>query len=163
MELDYQIQSEETGSCDAICHSLSLWGSLRSVRVARSNILNTLQYVPVTGTNMAIRCSRYVGIYSMDQLRASSICLTSKGGTIGACYAHICNDWKRTVSKKVFQISYVGQSKRKLKTRLKEHINDFKKSANSYSVISNHRFDTDHVMDWDIQKYWIQNALITKD
>ena len=47
--------------------------------------------------------------------------------------------------------SYVGQIKRKLKTRLKEHINDLKK-VNSYSVISNHRSDTNHVMDWDNAK-----------
>jgi len=40
--------------------------------------------------------------------------------------------------------SYVGQTKRKLKTRLKEYINDVKKPINSLSVISNHRIDTDH-------------------
>ena len=43
--------------------------------------------------------------------------------------------------------SYVGQTKRKLKTRLKEYINDVKKPINSLSVISNHRIDTDHMMD----------------
>ena len=66
---------------------------------------------------------------------------------------------KGELSNVVYQINckdcdylYVGQTKRKLKTRLKEHINDFKKSANSYSVISNHRFDIDHVMDWDNAK-----------
>ena len=42
---------------------------------------------------------------------------------------------------------YIGQTKRKLKTRLKEHINDVKKPINSLSVISNHRIDTDHMMD----------------
>ena len=45
--------------------------------------------------------------------------------------------------------SYVGQTKRKLKTRLKEHINDIKKPIDSLSVISNHRIDNEHVMDWD--------------
>jgi len=44
----------------------------RFVRVARSN---TLQYVRVTETNMAIKCSHRVRAYSyMDQLRAHSIC-----------------------------------------------------------------------------------------
>jgi len=44
--------------------------------------------------------------------------------------------------------SYVGQTKRKLKTRIKEYINDVKKPVNSLSVISNHRIDTDHAIDW---------------
>ena len=51
---------------------------------------------------------------------------------------------KDELSNVVYQInckdcdySYVGQTKRKLKTRLKEHINDLKKSVNSHSVISN--------------------------
>ena len=41
--------------------------------------------------------------------------------------------------------SYVGQTKRKLKTRLKEHIKDLKKPVESLSVISNHRIDKDHI------------------
>ena len=68
---------------------------------------------------------------------------------------------KGKLSNVVYQInckncdySYVGQTKRKLKTRLKEHMNDLKKPANSYSVISNHRFDTDYVMNWDNAKIW---------
>ena len=48
--------------------------------------------------------------------------------------------------------SYVGQTKRKLKTRLKEHIKDLKKPIESLSVISNHRIDKDHRMDWDNTK-----------
>ena len=47
---------------------------------------------------------------------------------------------------------YIGQTKRKLKTRLKEHINDVKKPINSLSIIFNHRIDTDHMMDWDNTK-----------
>jgi len=35
--------------------------------------------------------------------------------------------------------SYVRQTKRKLKTRLKEHVNDLEKPANSLSVISCHK------------------------
>ncbi|KYN44212.1 hypothetical protein ALC56_01334 [Trachymyrmex septentrionalis] len=45
--------------------------------------------------------------------------------------------------------SYVGQTKRKLKTRIKEYINDIKKkTVNSLSVISSHRIETDHEIDW---------------
>jgi len=38
---------------------------------------------------MATRCSHRVKAYSMDQLRARSICLTSEGGMIEACYARM--------------------------------------------------------------------------
>ena len=60
---------------------------------------------------------------------------------------------KDELSNVVYQInckdcdySYVGQTKRKLKTRLKEYVNNFKKPVNSLSVISNHRIDTDHAI-----------------
>ena len=40
---------------------------------------------------MATRCSRRVRAYSMDQLKVRSICFTSEGGRIGACYARMRN------------------------------------------------------------------------
>ena len=43
----------------------------------------------------------------------------------------------------------MGQTKRKLKTRLKEHIKDLNKPTNSLSVISCHKLDSDHTIDWD--------------
>jgi len=42
----------------------------------------------------------------------------------------------------------VGQTKRSLKTRIKEHVNDIKKSG-SPSVISNHRLSHNHDFDWE--------------
>jgi len=42
----------------------------------------------------------------------------------------------------------VGQTKRLLKTRIKEHVNDIKKSG-SPSVISNHRLSHNHDFDWE--------------
>jgi len=45
--------------------------------------------------------------------------------------------------------SYVGQTKKKLKTRLKEHINDFKQPTNTLSVISRHKLDHDRTIDWN--------------
>jgi len=45
--------------------------------------------------------------------------------------------------------SYVGQTKRQLKTRVKEHINDFKKTSSQLSVISKHRLDFNHTFNWD--------------
>jgi len=58
--------------------------------VARSNMPNTSIH------------SRRVRAYSMDQLRARSICPTSEGDTIEAYYARMRNGWKRIISKKVF-------------------------------------------------------------
>lgn len=43
---------------------------------------------------------------------------------------------------------YVGQSKRQMKTRLKEHRNAVKR-GNCNSVISNHCVEYDHMFDWD--------------
>ena len=45
--------------------------------------------------------------------------------------------------------SYIEQTKRKLKTHLKEHINDFKKPTNTLSVISRRKLDHDHTIDWN--------------
>jgi len=44
--------------------------------------------------------------------------------------------------------SYVGQTKKLLKTRIKEHVNDIKKLG-SPSVISNHRLSHNHDFDWE--------------
>ncbi|KYM96993.1 hypothetical protein ALC62_12327, partial [Cyphomyrmex costatus] len=44
--------------------------------------------------------------------------------------------------------SYVGQTKRNLKTRIKEHKADLKKLQNK-SVVSKHQIEYNHTMDWD--------------
>jgi len=44
--------------------------------------------------------------------------------------------------------SYVGQTKRQLGTRLKEHMSDIKKKNGALSVISNHRLEHNHDMNW---------------
>lgn len=46
-------------------------------------------------------------------------------------------------------VSYVGQTKRKLRTRIAEHRNDIKKNANNLSVISTHRLNFNHDFDWN--------------
>ncbi|KYN22605.1 hypothetical protein ALC57_04988, partial [Trachymyrmex cornetzi] len=46
------------------------------------------------------------------------------------------------------ECSYVGQTKRKLKTRIKEHRADINR-ANNPSVVSQHRIKYNHDMDWD--------------
>jgi len=44
--------------------------------------------------------------------------------------------------------SYVGQTKRRLRTRIKEHINDINKKSGALSVISIHRMENNHEFDW---------------
>jgi len=51
-----------------------------------------------------------------------------------------CNDCEAT---------YIGQTKRQLKTRIHEHVIDINKKSGSLSVISNHRLENDHEMNWN--------------
>ena len=45
--------------------------------------------------------------------------------------------------------SYVGQTKRKLKTRIKEHKIDIRRSTSEIPVISCHQLNERHELDWD--------------
>jgi len=45
-------------------------------------------------------------------------------------------------------MSYVGQTKRQLGTRVKEHMSDIKKKKGVLSVVSNHRLENNHEMKW---------------
>jgi len=47
------------------------------------------------------------------------------------------------------EASYVGQTKRQLRTRIKEHISDINKKSGSPSVISEHRLNLKHEFEWD--------------
>lgn len=42
--------------------------------------------------------------------------------------------------------SYVGQIKRKLKTRMKEHINNIKLEESKHSVVSEHITEYNHIL-----------------
>jgi len=44
--------------------------------------------------------------------------------------------------------SYVGQTKRQLATRIKEHKGDYNKKIGTLSVISNHRLKNNHEFNW---------------
>jgi len=48
--------------------------------------------------------------------------------------------------------SYVGQTKRQLKTRLKEHKHNLKQDFSKHSVISEHIVKYNHSFDWDNTK-----------
>jgi len=45
--------------------------------------------------------------------------------------------------------TYVGQTKRQLQTRIKEHKSDINKPTSSPSVISQHRLTHNHEFDWN--------------
>jgi len=52
--------------------------------------------------------------------------------------------------------SYVGQTKRKLKTRLNEHKNNVRLEESKHSVITKHMVENSHTFDW-------QNVIIQKN
>ncbi|KYN28478.1 hypothetical protein ALC57_02090 [Trachymyrmex cornetzi] len=56
------------------------------------------------------------------------------------------------ISCKNCDASYVGQTKRKLSTRLKEHQSDIRNNTGSPSVITDHRVTFDHNFKWDEAK-----------
>jgi len=57
------------------------------------------------------------------------------------------NDVVYKISCSNCDMSYVGQTKRQLCTRIKEHMSDIKKK-NGLSVVSNHRLEYNHDMNW---------------
>jgi len=58
------------------------------------------------------------------------------------------NDCVYKISCSGCDMCYVGQTKRQLGTRLKEHMSDIKKKNGLLSVVSNHRLDCNHEMNW---------------
>jgi len=62
------------------------------------------------------------------------------------------------------EATYVGQTKRQLKTRLKEHKTNIKLDQSKHSVISEHIIKYNHSFDWENTKImWIMNPDITKE
>jgi len=45
--------------------------------------------------------------------------------------------------------SYIGQTKRQLRTRIKEHVSDINKKSGFPSVITEHRLNFNHNFEWD--------------
>lgn len=45
--------------------------------------------------------------------------------------------------------SYVEQTKRQLRTRVKEHIVDIRKKSRNLSIVFCHRLETDHEFNWE--------------
>jgi len=51
-----------------------------------------------------------------------------------------CNDCEKV---------YIGQTKRHLETRVKEHKNNIKNASGNFSVVTNHRLSSNHEFKWD--------------
>jgi len=51
------------------------------------------------------------------------------------------------------EASYIGQTKRQLRTRINEHISDINKKSKLPSVISNHRLEFRHDFEWNNIKW----------
>jgi len=59
-------------------------------------------------------------------------------------------------------VSYVGQTKRQLRTRIKEHRNNIKLDESKHSVISEHMLSCNYSFDWN-QVRILDTEFITKD
>lgn len=63
----------------------------------------------------------------------------------------------------IYKQTYVGQTKRQLQTRLKEHKNNLKLDPSKHSVISEHISNFNHTIDWEKCKNPGIRAELTKD
>jgi len=46
-------------------------------------------------------------------------------------------------------VTYIGQTKRKLKTRINEHKNQINRKTNNLTVITEHKLNNGHEFKWD--------------
>ncbi|KAG5326430.1 CP9E2 protein, partial [Pseudoatta argentina] len=95
------------------------------------DVLLTTGKIIFTQTLLKERLDQYFPI-GMEYLPKDDQC--------GVVYKINCLNWES---------SYVGQTKRKLKTRIKKHKADTKKSFSENSVVSRHHLNEMHELDWD--------------
>jgi len=60
-----------------------------------------------------------------------------------------CSDVVYKIKCKDCDASYVGQTKRQLHTRIKEHKSDINKRTGNHSVVSLHQLEKSHTFDWE--------------
>jgi len=76
-------------------------------------------------------------LHSLIKCGMDSLDLMSQHGVVYKITCHDCD------------ASYIGQTKRQLRTRIKEHVSDINKKSGSPSVISEHRLRFNHDFEWD--------------
>ncbi|EZA57991.1 hypothetical protein X777_01999, partial [Ooceraea biroi] len=81
----------------------------------------------------------YRPIHSLRRFIGTGKDMINKMSRCNVVYKISCNDC---------EVSYVGQTKRRLGTRVKEHKNDINKRSGSPSVISAHRLEFGHEFEW---------------
>lgn len=79
-------------------------------------------------------------------------CINKLSRHIHAQKDHLKNENKNNAIYKIecteCDVSYVGQTKRMVKTRMKEHRNQINRNVENQSVITIHRNSTGHEFDW---------------
>ncbi|KYN13632.1 hypothetical protein ALC57_14177 [Trachymyrmex cornetzi] len=88
-----------------------------------------------------------------SNVRLSFFSLNKLDGIIKAQKDVLPHDSKKNVVYKInckdCNASYVGQTGRKLKTRINEHKKDINKKSGNFSVVSEHKIEFDHDFDWE--------------
>ncbi|KYN20120.1 hypothetical protein ALC57_07527, partial [Trachymyrmex cornetzi] len=96
---------------------------------------------------------KFIDIVKDCNVRLSFFSLNKLSCFIKTQKDHVASLMKRNVIYKIncndCDASYVGQTKRTLATRVKEHKNDIRKIDGNLSVISEHRLSSNHEFDWE--------------
>ena len=131
----------------SLCHKKTLKQNTSDLdETPKKTIWYTIPYVPNISERL-IKTVRHFDVrpafFSLNKLdqfiRAQKDCLPNNKKK-NVVYKIRCNDC---------DASYVGQTRRLLKTRISEHRNDIRKSTGNPSVISEHRMLHSHDFNWD--------------
>jgi len=99
-----------------------------------------------------------VAYYGVNKLR--NIIKAHKDSLSNLCKKNVVNKLNCNNCK----ASYIGQTKRQLKTRIAEHRKHIKRNTSTHSVITDHRIIFDHDFDWNNVKILdVERNLNTKD
>lgn len=96
---------------------------------------NFKHFLKDTDTRLA-----YVSLNKLNRFIKSHKDTIPKSSNTNVVYKIICNECSA---------SYVGQTKRRLNTRINEHRKHINRNTNNKSVITEHRINHNHDFDWD--------------
>ncbi|KYN16982.1 hypothetical protein ALC57_10754 [Trachymyrmex cornetzi] len=132
----------------------------REIRVALQNEIankSLSRYYEIHEEQFSARCKRcnvkkdiFYGINALihhdcaEEERLTSIAEENPSSS-----SHYENINRQASGNRENEGSYVGQTKRKLSTRLHEHVSDINKRTGSPSVISDHRMNSNHNFKWN--------------